>query len=57
MSRPALGPTQPPTQSVPDPLFPGVKLPKREAIHSRPASAEDKKMWIYISTSPYAFME
>jgi hypothetical protein len=43
--RPALGSTQPPIQWVP-----GCEadLP--------PASAEVKKMWIYTSTPPYAFM-
>jgi hypothetical protein len=35
---------------------PGVKLPGREADHSPPASAEAKKMWIYTSAPPYAFM-
>jgi hypothetical protein len=33
-----------------------VKRPGREADHSAPASAEVKKMWIYTSTPPYAFM-
>jgi hypothetical protein len=38
-------------------LFPwGVKRPGCEADHSSPTSAEVKKMWIYISTPPYAFM-
>jgi hypothetical protein len=36
--------------------FPGVKRPGREADHSPPASAEAKKMWIYTSIPPYAFM-
>jgi hypothetical protein len=36
--------------------FPGVKRPGREADHLPPTSAEVKKMWIYTSTSPYAFM-
>jgi hypothetical protein len=36
--------------------FPGVKRPRREADHSPPTSAEVKKIWIYISTPPYAFM-
>jgi hypothetical protein len=36
--------------------FPGVKRPVREADHSPPTSAEVKKMWIYTSTPPYAFM-
>jgi hypothetical protein len=38
-----------------DRLHPGVKRPGREADHS-PPSAEVKKMWIYTSTPPYAFM-
>jgi hypothetical protein len=36
--------------------FQGVKRPGREADHSPPTSAEVKKMWIYTSTTPYAFM-
>jgi hypothetical protein len=55
-SRPVLGSTQPPIQSVPRDLSPEVKRPRREADHSRPASAQVKKMWIYTSTPPYAFM-
>jgi hypothetical protein len=55
-STPALGSTQPPIQWVPGVLSPGVKQPGREANHSPPASAEVKKMWIYTSTPPYAFM-
>jgi hypothetical protein len=47
-SRPALGPTQHPIA--------GIKQKGREAEHSTPASDEVKKMWIYTSTSPYAFM-
>jgi hypothetical protein len=42
-SRPALGPTQPPTQWVPGALSLGVKLPEREADHSPPSSAEVKE--------------
>jgi hypothetical protein len=45
-SRPALGFIQPPIQWVPG----------READHSPPDSAEVKKLWIYTSTPPYAFM-
>jgi hypothetical protein len=36
--------------------FPGVKRPGREVHHSPPTSVEVKKMWIYTSTPPYAFM-
>jgi hypothetical protein len=50
------GSTQPPIQWVPGALSPGVKRPGRGADHSPPASAEVKKMWIYTSTPPYAFM-
>jgi hypothetical protein len=34
----------------------GVKRPRREADHSPPTSPEVKKMSIYTSTPPYAFM-
>jgi hypothetical protein len=51
-----LGPTQPPIQWVPGALSPAVRRPGREADHSPAASAEVKKMWIYRSTPPYAFM-
>jgi hypothetical protein len=34
----------------------GGKRPRREADHSPPVNAEVKKMWIYTSTHPYAFM-
>jgi hypothetical protein len=36
--------------------FPGDKAPGREADHSPPTSADVKKVWIYTSTPPYAFM-
>jgi hypothetical protein len=36
--------------------FPGIKRQGPEADHSPPASAEVKKMWIYTSAPPYAFM-
>jgi hypothetical protein len=35
---------------------PEVKRPEHEADHSPPTSAEVKKIWLYTSTSPYAFM-
>jgi hypothetical protein len=38
------------------PIRLGVKRPERETDHSPPASAKVKKMWIYTSTPPYAFM-
>jgi hypothetical protein len=40
VSRPALGPTHPPSQWVPGALSLGVKRPGREADHSPPSSAE-----------------
>jgi hypothetical protein len=41
VSRPALGPIQPPVQWVPGILSPGVKArPGRDADHSPPSSAE-----------------
>jgi hypothetical protein len=36
--------------------FPGGKRPGREADHSPPASAQAKKILIYTSTPPYAFI-
>jgi hypothetical protein len=56
LSRPALGPTQSPTQWVLGAFSPGVKRPGREADHSPPFSAEVKKSWVYTSTPTYAFM-
>jgi hypothetical protein len=49
-------PTQPPIQWLLGVLSRGVKRPGREDDHSRPASAEVKKIWIYTFTPPYAFM-
>jgi hypothetical protein len=43
VSRPALGPTQPPTQWVPGALSLGVNGPGREADQSPPSSAEVKE--------------
>jgi len=43
ISRPALGPTQPPIQVVPGVISLGVKLLGREADHSPPSSAEVKE--------------
>jgi hypothetical protein len=52
VSRPALGPTQPPIRWVPGALFLGVKWPKHEAHRSLPYSAEVNNAWSYTSTPP-----
>jgi hypothetical protein len=51
-SRPILGFTQPPIQSVTGDLSTEVKRRRRESDHSPPTSAEIKKMWLYISIPP-----
>jgi hypothetical protein len=53
--RPTLGFTQPPIHWVSGALSPGVKRPGYEADNS-PTGAKVKKLWIYTSTPPYAFM-
>jgi hypothetical protein len=55
-SRTALGPTQPPIQSVPWVFSVRVKRPGREADHSPPSSAEVKNAWSYTSTPQYVFV-
>jgi hypothetical protein len=52
VSRPVLGPTQPPIQRVPGALFLRVKRPGREADHSSPSNAEVKNAWSYTSIPP-----
>jgi hypothetical protein len=52
MSRPSLGPTQPPIQWVPGALSLGVKRPGREPDHSPLSSAEVKNVLRYTSTPP-----
>jgi hypothetical protein len=47
---------QPPIQWIPGALSKVVKRPWREADHSPPGSAEVQKIWIYKSTTPYAFV-
>jgi hypothetical protein len=56
LSRPALGSIKPSIQWKLAVLSPGIKRQGREANHSLPASADIKKIWIYIYTFPYAFM-
>jgi hypothetical protein len=55
-SRPAVGPTQPPTQWVLWTLSPGVKQPRHEDDHSAPSSAEVKNTWSYTSNPRHVFM-
>jgi hypothetical protein len=56
-SRQVLRPTQPaPIQWVLGAPSSGVKRQGHEADHSPPASAKVKKIWIYTSIPPYAFI-
>jgi hypothetical protein len=55
-SRLAFGSIQSLIQWILGLLSPGIKRQGREADYSPPASDEVKKMWIYTSTLPYAFM-
>jgi hypothetical protein len=50
VSRPAMGPTQPPIQWVLVALSLGVKCPTYEADYSPPTGAEVKSAWSYTST-------
>jgi hypothetical protein len=54
--RPDLESTQPPIQWILGAASLAVKRLELEAEHSPPTSAEVKKIWIYTSTPPYAFM-
>jgi hypothetical protein len=56
ISRPALGPIQPPNHWVSEAISLGVKQPEREAHHSTPTSTEVKKTLIYTSTPPYVLL-
>jgi hypothetical protein len=53
VSRPALGPTQPPIKWVPGALSVGVKRLGREADHSPPSSAEVKNARSCTSTAQW----
>jgi hypothetical protein len=52
ISRPVLGPTQPPIQWVPGAFSPGIKWSGHEADDSPPTVSEVKNIWICISTVP-----
>jgi hypothetical protein len=54
-TRPALGPTKPPFQSVPEVLSLEVKKQSREAHHS-PSYRAEINVWSHTSTPPYVFM-
>jgi len=54
-SRPALNPTQPPTQGVPG-LSRGVKRVGRGIEHPHRLAPRLKKQYTYTSTSPLCFM-
>jgi hypothetical protein len=56
VSRPALGPTQPPDWQVLGVLSPNVRWPWHEVDQSPPSRAEVMNEWTYISTPPYAYM-
>jgi len=50
VSRPALGPTEPPAQWVPGALAPAIEWPEREVDHTLPSSAKFGNEQNYIST-------
>jgi hypothetical protein len=56
VSRPALGPSQPPIQWAPRVLSPEVKRAVQEFDRSPPSSAQFKNVWIYTSTPPIHLM-
>jgi len=55
MSRPTLGPTQPPILWIPGALSLEVKWPGREVDHSPPSHAKAKNACSYTSIPQYAF--
>jgi hypothetical protein len=56
LTRPVLGPIRPTYPMENRNFTPEVKLPRREADHSPPTSAEVKNTWTYTSTPQYVFM-
>jgi len=54
LSKPAVGPTQPPLQLVPGGS--GVKRPRSESDHTPTSSAKTNDEWSYTSTPQYVFM-
>jgi hypothetical protein len=55
-SRPALGSIQPPIEWVSGALSPGVKGPGVKLTTHLQKMPRSRKMWLYTSTPPYAFM-
>jgi len=55
MSRPALGPIQPPIWQSPVALLLGLKKPSCEFDHSHPSSVNVKNAWNDTSTHPHIF--
>ena len=51
-SRPALGPTQPPSQQIQEPLSPGVTQLEHDSDRSLPFSSQN--WWSWTSIPPYA---
>jgi hypothetical protein len=56
VSRPALGPTQPPISWLQGTISLGVKRPVSAADHSPPSSAEVKNAWSYTSIPQYVIV-
>jgi hypothetical protein len=56
VSRPTLGPTQPPLQWILEALSPGVKWPGCEADYLLPSIAEVKNGGTTLPLHPYVFM-
>jgi hypothetical protein len=55
VSRPALGPSEPPIQWIPGVIYPRIKGQGCEADHSPPSSDEVKNAWRYTILPPYVF--